>query len=161
MRPGGGHGTCYFPYQLVQNTIFMTSLQYHCILGLAEIKTSHPRDKIISKKCRMRRKQKHCIRLKGWLVVGSSLFGLRLFGPCTVYNKLKTVVTTVCKQLEFRHNVNSKTFLLCVFFVVVESNTVNSPFCLQSVNLISKKGQLMCMTWDSVPSHLLQCIIKG
>ena len=57
--------------------------------------------------------------MKGWLVVGSSLFGLRCLGPCTVYDKLKTVVTTVCKQLEFRHNVNLKTFLLCVFFVVV------------------------------------------
>ena len=27
----------------------MTSLQHHCILGLAEIKTLHPRDKIMSK----------------------------------------------------------------------------------------------------------------
>ena len=27
----------------------MTSLQYFCILGLAEIKTLHPRDKIMSK----------------------------------------------------------------------------------------------------------------
>ena len=29
---------------------FMISLQYYCILGLAEIKTLHPRDKIMSKK---------------------------------------------------------------------------------------------------------------
>ena len=36
---------------------FMTSLQFHCILGLAEIKTLHPRDKIMSKRCRMRRKK--------------------------------------------------------------------------------------------------------
>ena len=34
---------------------FMTSLQYHCILGLSEIKTLHPREKIMSKRCRMRR----------------------------------------------------------------------------------------------------------
>ena len=27
----------------------MAILQYHCILGLAEIKTLHPRDKIMSK----------------------------------------------------------------------------------------------------------------
>ena len=34
----------------VQNTIlfFMTSLQYNCILGLAKIKTLHPKDKIVS-----------------------------------------------------------------------------------------------------------------
>ena len=25
----------------------MTSLQYHCIMGLAEMKTLHPRDKIM------------------------------------------------------------------------------------------------------------------
>ena len=37
-------------------TLFlMTSLQYHCILGLTEIKTLHPRDKIMRKRCRMRR----------------------------------------------------------------------------------------------------------
>ena len=37
-------------------TLFlMTSLQYYCILGLAKIKTLHPRDKIIRKRCRMRR----------------------------------------------------------------------------------------------------------
>ena len=37
-------------------TLFlMTSLQYYCILGLAEIKTLHPRDKIMCKKYRMRR----------------------------------------------------------------------------------------------------------
>ena len=39
----------------VQNTILMESLQYYCILGLAEIKTLHPRDKIMHKRCRMRR----------------------------------------------------------------------------------------------------------
>ena len=45
-----------FPYQWVQLqtyeaiTLFlMTSLQYYCILGLAEIKTLHPSDKIIAK----------------------------------------------------------------------------------------------------------------
>ena len=31
---------------------FMTNLQYHCILGLVEIKTLHPRDKIMSRRCR-------------------------------------------------------------------------------------------------------------
>ena len=31
----------------VQNTILMTNLQYYCILELAEIKTLHPRDKIM------------------------------------------------------------------------------------------------------------------
>ena len=37
-------------------TLFlMTSLQYHCILGLAEIKTLHPRDKLMCKRCKMRR----------------------------------------------------------------------------------------------------------
>ena len=37
-------------------TLFlMTSLQYYCILRLAEIKTLHPRDKIMRKRCRMRR----------------------------------------------------------------------------------------------------------
>ena len=37
-------------------TLFlMTSLQYYCILGLAEIKTLHPRDKIMRKRCKMRR----------------------------------------------------------------------------------------------------------
>ena len=37
-------------------TLFlMTSLQYYCILGLAEIKTLHPRDKIMRKRRRMRR----------------------------------------------------------------------------------------------------------
>ena len=30
-------------------------LSLHCILGLAEIKTLHPRDKIMRKRCRMRR----------------------------------------------------------------------------------------------------------
>ena len=36
-------------------TLFlMTSLQYYCILGLAEIKTLHPRDKIMRNRCRMR-----------------------------------------------------------------------------------------------------------
>ena len=33
----------------------MTSLQYYCILGLAEIKTLHPRDKIMRKRCSMHR----------------------------------------------------------------------------------------------------------
>ena len=44
-----GPGTRCFPYQYVQlqtyesRTLFlMTSLQYYCILGLAEIKTLHP-----------------------------------------------------------------------------------------------------------------------
>ena len=33
-------------------TLFlMTSLQYQCILGLAKLKTLHPRDKIVSKRC--------------------------------------------------------------------------------------------------------------
>ena len=57
-----GPGTPCFPYQWVQlqtfesrKLFFMTSLQFHCILGLAEIKTLHPRDKIMSKRCRMRR----------------------------------------------------------------------------------------------------------
>ena len=37
-------------------TLFlMTSLQYYCILGLDEIKTLHPRDKIMRKRCRMHR----------------------------------------------------------------------------------------------------------
>ena len=44
----------------VQNTFLMTSLQYYCILGLAEIKTLHPRDKMMRKRCRMRRQQNHC-----------------------------------------------------------------------------------------------------
>ena len=35
---------------------FMVSLQYHCILGLVEIKkTLNPRDKIMRKRCRMHR----------------------------------------------------------------------------------------------------------
>ena len=58
-----GPGTRCFLYQWVpvanlwvQNTIFfIISLQYHCTLGLAEIKTLHARDKIMSKRCRMRR----------------------------------------------------------------------------------------------------------
>ena len=33
---------------------FMTSLQYHCILGLSEMKTLHPRDKIMCKRYRIR-----------------------------------------------------------------------------------------------------------
>ena len=42
-------------------TLFlMTSLQYYCILGLAEIKTLHLRDKIMHKRCRMRRSQNDC-----------------------------------------------------------------------------------------------------
>ena len=52
-----GPGTCCFPYQLAQlqayesRTLFsMTSLQFYCILGLAEIKSLHPRDKIMRKK---------------------------------------------------------------------------------------------------------------
>ena len=58
------YGSCTrcFPYQGVQlqtyesRTLFLlTSLQYYCILGLAEIKTLHPRDKIMCKRCRMRR----------------------------------------------------------------------------------------------------------
>ena len=36
-----------------EHHIFTTSLQYHCILGLAEIKTLHLTDKIMSKRCRM------------------------------------------------------------------------------------------------------------
>ena len=57
------YGSCTrcFPYQGVQlltyesRTLFLlTSLQYYCILGLAEIKTLHPRDKIMRKRCRMR-----------------------------------------------------------------------------------------------------------
>ena len=37
-------------------TLFlMISLQYYCILGLAEMKTLHPRDKIMRKRCRMGR----------------------------------------------------------------------------------------------------------
>ena len=57
-----GTGTLFFPYQWVQlqtyefsTLFFMTGLRYHCILGLAEIKTLHPRAKIMSKRCRMRR----------------------------------------------------------------------------------------------------------
>ena len=30
-------------------------VKFHCIQGLTEIKTLHPRDKIMSKICRMRR----------------------------------------------------------------------------------------------------------
>ena len=44
----------------VQNTFLMTSLQYYCIIGLAEIKTLHPRDKIMHKRCTMRKLQNHC-----------------------------------------------------------------------------------------------------
>ena len=56
-----GPGTRCFPYQWVptaelwvQNTVcnvLMTSLKYFCILGLAEIKTLHPKDKIMRKRC--------------------------------------------------------------------------------------------------------------
>ena len=49
-----GPGTRCFLYQGVQlqtyesRTLFlMTGLQYYCILGLAEIKTLYPRDKIM------------------------------------------------------------------------------------------------------------------
>ena len=39
-----------------EHYFLMTSLQYYCILGLAEKKTTlHPRDKIMRKRCRMRR----------------------------------------------------------------------------------------------------------
>ena len=54
-------GTRCFPYHWVptaneSRTLFlMTSLKYYCILGLAEIKTLHPSDKIMRKRCRMRR----------------------------------------------------------------------------------------------------------
>ena len=51
-----GPGTHCFPYQWVQlqtyesqTLFFMEILQYHCILGLAEIKILHPREKIDSK----------------------------------------------------------------------------------------------------------------
>ena len=57
-----GPGTRRFPYQWVQlqfyesQTLFwMTNLRYYCILGLAETKALHPRDKIMLKRCRMRR----------------------------------------------------------------------------------------------------------
>ena len=33
-----------------EHYFFVTSLQYYCILGLAEIKTLHPRDKVMRKK---------------------------------------------------------------------------------------------------------------
>ena len=56
-----GPGSRCFPYKWVQlqtyesRTLFlMTSLQYYCILGLVEIITLHPRDKIMRKRCRMR-----------------------------------------------------------------------------------------------------------
>ena len=52
-----GPGTRCFPYQWVQlqtyesrTLFFMINLQYHCILGLAEMKTLHPRDKIMNKR---------------------------------------------------------------------------------------------------------------
>ena len=52
-----GPGTRFFPYQWVQlqtyesrTLLFMTSLQYHCILGFAKVKTLHPREKIMSKR---------------------------------------------------------------------------------------------------------------
>ena len=38
-----------------EHSFFMPSLQYYCILGLAEMKTLHPRDKIMLKRCRMPR----------------------------------------------------------------------------------------------------------
>ena len=51
-----GPRTRCFPYQQVQLQTYesrilflMTSLQYYCILGLAEIKTLHPRDKKCAK----------------------------------------------------------------------------------------------------------------
>ena len=54
-----GPGTPCFPYQWFQmqtyesRTLYFTAiLLYHCILGLAEIKTLHPREKIMSKRCR-------------------------------------------------------------------------------------------------------------
>ena len=55
-----GPETRCFPYQWVQlqtyeskTLVFMTSLQYHCILGLAEMKTLHRREKIMLKRCRL------------------------------------------------------------------------------------------------------------
>ena len=39
----------------LEHYFFIISLQYHCALGHAEIKTLHPRDKIMSKRYRMRR----------------------------------------------------------------------------------------------------------
>ena len=53
-----GPGTRYFPYQWVQLQTFEFFCNAICILGLAEIKTLHPRDKIMSKRCRMRGKEK-------------------------------------------------------------------------------------------------------
>ena len=68
----GTHSHC-FPYQWAQmqtcpgnvcvfsslftswTLFFMTSLQYHCILGLTVIKTLPPREEILSKRCRMHR----------------------------------------------------------------------------------------------------------
>ena len=50
-----GPGTRCFPYQWVQlqtyesrTLLFMTSLQYHCILGLAEMKLRTQEKKIVS-----------------------------------------------------------------------------------------------------------------
>ena len=64
-----GPGTRCFRYQWVQlqtyesRTLYlMTSLRYDCILGLSELITLHPRDKIMRKRCRMRRYQNHCCR---------------------------------------------------------------------------------------------------
>ena len=45
----------------------MTSLQYYCFLGLAEIKTLDTRDKIMRKGCRMRRLQNHWIYVSSWV----------------------------------------------------------------------------------------------
>ena len=69
-------GTHCFPYQWVQlqtyesRTLFlMKILQYHCILGLAEIKTLHHWDKVMSKKCRMHRQQNHWLRCVFFLIL--------------------------------------------------------------------------------------------
>ena len=62
-----GPGTRFFLYQCVplqimspRTLFFLIRLQYHCILGLSDLKTLHTRDKSMSKKSRMPRLQKHC-----------------------------------------------------------------------------------------------------
>ena len=60
---------CKLMSKKLRTLFLMTSLQYYCILGLAEIKTLHPREKNMRKRCRMRRSQNHCKMLLSYILI--------------------------------------------------------------------------------------------
>ena len=99
----------------------MTSLQYYCILGLAEIKTLHPRDRL--KLCA---KDAGCAGNK--ITAHTLHLGLSIFRSCNYCTILFSALTQtrsfsfethnhpLCDQRRLRRNCASRAFTICKYF---------------------------------------------